>query len=78
MPTAAERLEAIKRKQAQLKAEAQKIRSREAAKKRKLDTRRKIVLGGALLAAAKTNVANAALVEDLIAGMNERDRALFD
>ena len=42
-------LERAEKRFAQAKARLQGIRNREATKQRKLDTRRKVILGGALL-----------------------------
>ena len=42
-------LEKAEKRLAQMRARVQVLRSREATKQRKLDTRRKIILGGALI-----------------------------
>lgn len=76
--SAEQRLE--KAKQAKAKAEAQ-IRQAAAklrAEDRKRDARRKIVLGGAVIGRAATDPKWANVLRTAIAGMPERDRALFD
>lgn len=45
---------------------------------RKLDTRRKIVLGAALMALAERDKNGVTLIEHLKKTMTERDRKLFD
>lgn len=67
------------RKFEQAKAALDAIKARESAADRKKDTRRKIVLGGALLELAKTDKGASALVTRLIAGLSrEHDKKLFE
>lgn len=58
--TKAERLEALKKKQDQLKAKIAAIEAREKIAERKKDARRKIIVGGAVLAHAALDPAFAA------------------
>ena len=44
------KLDALKQKKQQIEAQIKELQARERTKQRKLDTRRKIILGGALLA----------------------------
>jgi hypothetical protein len=44
---------------------------------RRDDTRRKVVLGAALLGAVRSSTAPVGILPALVAGMAERDRALF-
>lgn len=76
------RLETLRKKQDQLKARIQALESRESEKERKEDTRRKILIGGFVLAHLKKNGLDAADFE--IGGMRffdtlraTRDRVLF-
>lgn len=72
-------LEKAQRKFEQAKAALDAVKAREAAAERKKDTRRKIVLGGALLEHAKADKEASALVSSLIAGLTrEHDRKLFE
>ncbi|MCI4680622.1 hypothetical protein K9U39_20665 [Rhodoblastus acidophilus] len=67
------------RKFEQAKAALDAIKARDAAADRKKDTRRKIVLGGALLELARTDKDAAALVAKLIAGLvRDHDKKLFE
>lgn len=72
-------LEKAQRKFQQAKAALDAIKARESAAERKKDTRRKIVLGGALLELSKTDREASALVTRLIAGLSrEHDKKLFE
>lgn len=72
-------LEKAKRKFEQAKAALEAAKARETQKERKKDTRRKIVLGGALLELAKADKEASALVTRLIAGLTrEHDKKLFE
>lgn len=62
----------------QAKARLQGIRNREAVKQRKLDTRRKVILGGALLDLADRDDSAASTVARLIRNLSrEQDRTAF-
>jgi hypothetical protein len=50
MATKEERLKALEQKQAQIKAQIQALKARDTAQERKDDTRRKVLLGGFVLA----------------------------
>lgn len=72
-------LEKAKRKFEQAKAALEAIKARESAAERKKDTRRKIVLGGALLELSKSDKDASALVTRLIAGLSrDHDKKLFE
>ncbi|MFZ3181669.1 MAG: hypothetical protein WA156_16010 [Methylocystis silviterrae] len=72
-------LERAKRKFEQAKAALDAIKARESAAERKKDTRRKIVIGGALLELSRTNREASDLVTRLIASLSrDHDKKLFD
>ena len=72
-------LEKLERQYEQAKARLQAARARKAAKTRKLDARRKIILGGALIEKAGRDTAAAQLLSTLIAGLSRaQDRKAFD
>ena len=72
-------LDRAKRKFEQAKAALDAIKARESAAERKKDTRRKIVLGSALLELSKTDKDASALVTRLIAGLSrDHDKKLFE
>ena len=72
-------IEKAQRKFEQAKAALDAIKARENAADRKKDTRRKIVLGGALLELARTDKDASALVTKLIAGLTrDHDKKLFE
>ena len=75
-----EQLEKLEQKQAQLKAKIQLIRNREATKQRKIDTRKKILAGSAVLDSVKKDPAAQAKLTQLLDGFltADRDRKLFD
>jgi hypothetical protein len=71
-------LERAERRFAQAKARLQGLRNREATKQRKLDTRRKVILGGALVDLAARDDAASAMLDRLIRNLaREQDRAAF-
>ena len=71
-------LERAEKRYAQAKARLQALRNREATRQRKLDTRRKVILGGALLDLAERDSGAAAMVERLIRNLSrEQDRKAF-
>ena len=63
---------------AQLAAREDRATAIEANRVRRLDTRRKVVLGGAVMALARQSSDMAQMVDIVIKHMPERDRALFD
>lgn len=72
-------LEKAQRKFEQAKAALDAVKSREADAERKKDTRRKIVLGGALLELAKTDKEASVIVSKLIAALTrDHDKKLFE
>lgn len=60
------------------KALLKKIEAAESTKNRKLDTKRKIVLGGWMIAEARKNTAAQQRLKDIINGLPEKDRKAFD
>ncbi|WP_289044276.1 mobilization protein [uncultured Aliiroseovarius sp.] len=72
-------LEKLERQYAQAKNRLQAAKAREATKQRKLDARRKIILGGALLDLAGRDESAAAMVDRLLRNLpREQDRKAFD
>ena len=62
----------------QAKARLQALRNREAARNRKLDTRRKVILGGALMDLAERDTGAAAMMDRLIRNLvRDQDRKAF-
>ena len=76
--TPEERLADLDAKKKQLEARAQRERQRLRQAERKADTRRKIALGGALIAAARDDQRVARYVRSLIEHMPDRDKRAFD
>ncbi|SHF68379.1 relaxasome subunit MobC [Litoreibacter ascidiaceicola] len=71
-------LEKAEKRYAQAKARLQSIRNREATKQRKLDTRRKVILGGALLDLAERDSGAATMLDRLVRNLaREQDRKAF-
>lgn len=72
-------LERAEKRYAQAKARLQALRNRETTRQRKLDTRRKVILGGALLDLAARDSGAAAMVDRLIRNLSrEQDRKAFE
>lgn len=71
-------LEEAEKKLRQAKAHVQQLRAREKETARKLDTRRKIVLGGFLIAEAKADPGAMARLKTRIQTLSERDKHLFE
>ena len=62
----------------QARARLQSLRARQATKERKLDTRRKVILGGALVELAGRDRDARAMLERLVEGLSrEHDRKAF-
>ncbi len=71
-------LERAEKRYAQAKARLQALRNREATKQHKLDTRRKVILGGALLDLAERDSGAAAMVDRLVRNLSrDQDRKAF-
>ena len=71
-------LERAEKRYAQAKARLQALKNREATRQRKLDTRRKVILGGALLDLAERDSGAAAMLDRLIRNLaREQDRKAF-
>ena len=72
-------LDRAEKRYAQTKARLLALKNREATKARKLDTRRKIILGGALVDLAMRDSNAAAMIERLIRNLpREQDRKAFE
>lgn len=72
-------LEKAERQLAQAKARVQSIKAREASKQRKLDTRRKIILGGALMQFAETEPNLKQFIDRTISNLTrDADKKAFD
>ena len=72
-------LERAEKRFAQAKARLQALKNREATKARKIDTRRKVILGGALMDLAERDSGAAAMVDRLLRNLpRDQDRAAFD
>jgi len=75
MKTELERAEAAL---AQAKARVERLKARDTKKARKLETRRKVILGARLLIETRQDPELAARVRSWIATMPERDRGVFE
>ncbi len=72
-------LERAEKRYAQAKARLQAIRNREATRKRKLDTRRKVIIGGALIDLAERDDSAAIMLDRLIRNLTrDQDRKAFE
>ena len=72
-------LERAEKRYAQAKARLQALKNREAAKERKLDTRRKVILGGALIDLAARDSNAAAMLDRLVRNLpRDQDRKTFE
>lgn len=72
-------LERAEKRYAQAKARLQALKNREAAKQRKLDTRRKVILGGALVDLATRDDNAARMLDRLIRNLpRDQDRKAFE
>lgn len=72
-------LERAEKRYAQAKARLLALKNREAAKERKIDTRRKVILGGALMDLATRDSNAAAMLDRLIRNLpREQDRKTFE
>lgn len=72
-------LERAQKRYDQARARLQALRNREAARERKLDTRRKVILGGALMDLAAHDTAAAALLDRLVRSLpRDQDRKAFE
>ena len=71
-------LERAEKRYAQAKARLQGLKNREATRQRKLDTRRKVILGGALLDLAERDSGAAAMLDRLVRNLSrQQDRKAF-
>ena len=82
MATKAEKLEALAKKQAQIQKQIQALKARDTAQERKDDTRRKVLIGGFVLAQMKKNgIGVQSVTYESVRFMdtlnNDRDRVLF-
>lgn len=72
-------LDRAEKRYAQAKARLLALKNREATKARKLDTRRKIILGGALVDLAERDTNAAAMIDRLVRNLpREQDRKAFE
>jgi hypothetical protein len=72
-------LERAEKRYAQAKARLQALRNRAATAARKMDTRRKVILGGALVDLAGRDSAAAAMLDRLVRNLpREQDRRAFE
>ena len=72
-------LERAEKRYAQAKARLQALKNRETAKERKIDTRRKVILGGALVDLAGRDTNAAAMLDRLLRNLpREQDRKAFE
>ncbi|TNC45301.1 mobilization protein [Rubellimicrobium rubrum] len=72
-------LERAEKRYAQAKARLQALRNRAATQARKLDTRRKVILGGALVDLAARDATAAAMLDRLVRNLpREQDRRAFE
>lgn len=78
--TSQEKLEELQKREAQIKAQIQAIKQRESKAERTKDTRRKILIGGAILAKVKRGEWHQSQLNDLLNAelKSDRDRELFD
>ena len=78
--TTKDKLAQLLEKESQLKAQIQALKQREAEAERKKDTRRKILIGGAVLAKVKRGEWHMNQLQDLLNSelKADRDRELFD
>ncbi|MEP4921948.1 MAG: mobilization protein [Roseibium sp.] len=71
-------LERAEKRYAQAKARLQGLRNREATRQRKMDTRRKVILGGALLDLAERDSGAATMLDRLVRNLSrQQDRKAF-
>jgi hypothetical protein len=72
-----DRLEALQKRQAQIQAQIAALKAKEKVAERKKDTRRKIIVGGAVLAHAALHPAFAAALKEVLklAVVRDSDRA---
>lgn len=72
-------LERAEKRYQQARARLQALRNREAARQRKLDTRRKVILGGALIDLAGRDSGAAAMLDRLVRNLTrDHDRKAFE
>lgn len=72
------RLEQAEKRLEQAKAQVQRARAAEAQKERKADTRRKVIIGGYVLAKARVDPRFWQFIQNTVAEMSEKDRAAFE
>lgn len=71
-------IERAEKRYAQAKARLQALKNRETTRQRKMDTRRKVILGGALLDLAERDTNAASMLDRLIRNLaREQDRKAF-
>ncbi|MGB3556143.1 MAG: mobilization protein [Jannaschia sp.] len=71
-------LERAEKRYEQAKARLQALKNREATRQRKIDTRRKVILGGALMDLAERDTNAAAMMDRLVRNLpRDQDRKAF-
>jgi len=76
---AREKLETKLQKLAKLQADIKRLENADKVSARKLDSRRKIVIGGCVIKAVSDGKLNHAWIENLVMSFaSERDKAIFD
>lgn len=75
-----EKLSSLLKKEAQIKEQIKQIKQREKSEERKRDTRRKILIGGAILAKVKKGEWHINQLQEIVDSelKSDRDRELFD
>ncbi|MGB3554781.1 MAG: mobilization protein [Jannaschia sp.] len=72
-------LERAEKRYEQAKARLQALRNRETTRQRKMDTRRKVILGGALMDLAERDTNAASMMDRLVRNLpRDQDRKAFD
>ena len=70
-------IERAQRQFEQARARLRQLKNRESVKKRKADTRRKILLGGLLIKHARQNPAVERQIREMVEELSERDKKVF-
>ena len=79
MPTTETQMEKAKRQYDQAKARLHATKARETKRQRKRDTRRKVILGGALIELSERDQPARSMMRRLIGNLSrEQDRKMFD
>ena len=76
--TPEERLQELEQRKKTLEEKVQRERQKLKREEHRRDTRRKVILGGALMEAAKQDESAAAFIADVMRNLNDRDRKAFE